>query len=702
MLDGRGKVRITDFGLASFADDDRTGEIAGTPAYMAPEQLAGGTLTPQTDLFALGLVLYEIFTGRRAFEATSITDLLRQHEARAVVPPSQLVPDLDPTIDGAIQRCLEYDAPKRAASALAVAAALPGGDPLAAALAAGETPSPQMVAAAGEAEGLPVLTAIATGAAVLALVLSAAALGALSGLTDRIPVMKSPEVLVDRAQQLLQAVGYTETPADSKRGFSVDRDYLQYLRRPAATTLRSAAYTSRPAGLTFYYRTSPRQLVPVGSTNNVNSSNPPLNVSGMTLVTLDPQGRLLAFDAVPDQVEPTGTASAPSWAAMFHAAELDERRFSSTTPTRTPLNYADTRVAWTGELPDRPGVAVRVEAASYRGRPVYFDLVGPWSRPERQQERQRGSGESVVSTIVTITFVCLLIASALVARYNLRSNRSDRRAASRMASVLGSLTMAAWAVGATHVPTSQELARFFGAIGESLFVSALAFVLYAALEPWVRRFWPNSLKGWTRLVSGHVNDARVGRDVLLGAAAGTLVQLIGRLQAPLYSALGYDLPIATTGDVDYLEGMRAVLGSLASMSFDAAFNGMFCVFFVVAMKIALRRMGLAIAATSAFYILVNVPSALRANAHPGVDIALAAAGFVPLLIVTFRYGLLASGVGFFFAFALSATPWSVRLGDWRAGPSLLAAAVLIAVVAYATWAATARTTNGLPRPLQRH
>jgi hypothetical protein len=421
----------------------------------------------------------------------------------------------------------------------------------------------------------------------------------------------------------------------------------------------------------------------------------------MTLVRLDPQGRLLAFDAVPDQVEPAGTASAPSWAAMFHAAGLDEPRFSPTTPTRTPLNYADTRVAWTGELPDRPGVAIRIEAASYRGRPVYFDLIGPWSRPERQQERERGSGESVVSTVITVIFVCLLIASALVARYNLRANRSDRRAAWRMASVLGSLTIAAWALAATHVPASQELGRFFGAIGESLFVSALAFVLYAALEPWVRRFWPNSLKGWTRLVSGHVNDARVGRDVMLGAAAGTLVQLIGRLHAPVYSALGYDLPIATTGDVDYFEGLRAVLGSLASLPFDAAFNGMFCVFFVVAMKIVLRRMSLAIAATSAFYILVTVPTALRANAHPGVDVALAAAAFVPLLVVTFRYGLLASGVGFFFSFVLSATPWSARLGDWRAGPSLLASAVLIAVVAYATWAATARTTNGSPLLRQR-
>ena len=64
--------------------------------------------------------------------------------------PSSMVRDLDPAVERVILRCLEHDPALRPGSALAVAAALPGGDPLAAALAAGETPSPEMVAAAGE------------------------------------------------------------------------------------------------------------------------------------------------------------------------------------------------------------------------------------------------------------------------------------------------------------------------------------------------------------------------------------------------------------------------------------------------------------------------------------------------------------------------------------------------------------------------
>jgi serine/threonine-protein kinase len=65
MLDGRGRVRLTDFGLATTVDSEGPVEIAGTPAYMAPEQFAGQTLSVATDLYAVGLVLWEIFTGER-------------------------------------------------------------------------------------------------------------------------------------------------------------------------------------------------------------------------------------------------------------------------------------------------------------------------------------------------------------------------------------------------------------------------------------------------------------------------------------------------------------------------------------------------------------------------------------------------------------------------------------------------------------
>src|ERR1700739_2090426 len=143
MLDGRGQVVVTDFGLAGVADDIRGPEVrSGTPAYMAPEQVEGREVTMLSDIYALGLVLYEIFTGKRAFADKA--GVLHGHEDRTRSRPSSVVKDLDPIVEKVILRCLETEPSSRPANALAVSAALPGGDPLAAALAAGETPSPQM------------------------------------------------------------------------------------------------------------------------------------------------------------------------------------------------------------------------------------------------------------------------------------------------------------------------------------------------------------------------------------------------------------------------------------------------------------------------------------------------------------------------------------------------------------------------------
>jgi serine/threonine protein kinase len=143
MLDGHGDVRITDFGIATAAKDAGA-DIAGTPQYMAPEQLAGRLASIRSDLYALGLILFEIFTGKRAYEATSLGELKQLHDTGTVMAPSSIVRDLDPAVERVILRCLEKDPERRPASALTVAVSLPGGDPLAAALAAGETPSPEL------------------------------------------------------------------------------------------------------------------------------------------------------------------------------------------------------------------------------------------------------------------------------------------------------------------------------------------------------------------------------------------------------------------------------------------------------------------------------------------------------------------------------------------------------------------------------
>lgn len=122
MIDREGVAKVADFGLAIEAD--RQHGIAGTPAYMAPEQLAGGPVGPKADLYALGLVMWEVFTGQRLFDGATLDDIRRQHKAPKG-RPSAFVGPLDPTVETILVRCLEEDPKRRPASVREVIESFP-------------------------------------------------------------------------------------------------------------------------------------------------------------------------------------------------------------------------------------------------------------------------------------------------------------------------------------------------------------------------------------------------------------------------------------------------------------------------------------------------------------------------------------------------------------------------------------------------
>ncbi len=135
MIDGNGRVRITDFGLATVSvDGENVIGMSGTPAYMAPEQLLAGQTNVQSDIYSIGLIMFELFTGKRAHPADSIAELRQVHtESSSPSDPSEFVDDLEPAVQTAIRRCLAADPSERPKSMQELVAALPGGDPLAAA-----------------------------------------------------------------------------------------------------------------------------------------------------------------------------------------------------------------------------------------------------------------------------------------------------------------------------------------------------------------------------------------------------------------------------------------------------------------------------------------------------------------------------------------------------------------------------------------
>ena len=316
--------------------------------------------------------------------------------------------------------------------------------------------------------------------------------------------------------------GYSEPPVDTAMGFYEGNEFLRYIAEHDKSKTR---WDNLETGaFVFWYRGSPRPLaaacVLLGCTHtgSVWTDDPPLDVSGMTLVQLNPRGRLTQLIAVPPQVEkPAGAASSPDWAPLFSAAGLDPSKWPPAQPMWTPPVYSDARAAWTGSLAERPDIPMRIEAAAYRGKPVYFELIGPWTRPERMQPYQPTAGERA-SLVILIGLVAFGAGGRRVYSPGgtCALGRGDRRGASRLAAFVFAAWAVAWFFGAHHVPNFDELGLFIEFLAWGLVWSCFLWVLYIALEPYVRRRWPATLVSWSRLLAGGFRDPLVGRDVLVG------------------------------------------------------------------------------------------------------------------------------------------------------------------------------------------
>lgn len=133
--DGSSYCRLTGFGLAKHMGDDEddptaitmTGQVIGNPAYMAPETILRGVLDPRTDLYALGVTLYELAAGRRPYPGTSLADMLAAHVKGTADPLKQHRPDVDDRFRGLIEKLMAKDPEARFQSATEALAAMDSG-----------------------------------------------------------------------------------------------------------------------------------------------------------------------------------------------------------------------------------------------------------------------------------------------------------------------------------------------------------------------------------------------------------------------------------------------------------------------------------------------------------------------------------------------------------------------------------------------
>ncbi len=521
MINKRGDVVIMDFGLAAVAEQLSGAEVRnGTPAYMAPEQLRGAEVTAKSDIYALGLVLYELFTGKRPFGAKTVQEMLRQQESAQLTSMTSIAADIDQGVEKAIRRCLDPDPARRPANVLAVAAALPGGDPLAAALAAGELPSPELVAAAGKLEGLAPRYSIPCLVAIVLCLCATMALRARYCAIMNTPLDNPPDVLAHQAREMASSFGYPKRPADfalriDNRGDLLDR--LQLLPPPHSW----GDWLAAEAPIFANYRESlaPLSADPYGE---VTPDNPAPTQPGMAHVLVDGAGRLRGFQANPYQDAQALTPPvAPE--AVFHAAGLAFGAFAEVPATFVPAGASSEVHSWKGPHPRIPGLNLDVDVASWKGRVTQVAIHFDWPK-STAPATLAGSLASRARGIVLLAFAAVgLLAVVLLARRNWRLGHIDRKGALRIGIARCLLGLLAW-IGIVHPVEDEAMFPFFFAnCAAWLMWGAVLALLYIALEPLVRARWPHSIVTWSRLLAGRWLDAQLGSHVLIGAAVGAAV-----------------------------------------------------------------------------------------------------------------------------------------------------------------------------------
>lgn len=690
MLDGRGRVRITDFGLAASVGQVHGIEIrSGTPRYMAPEQIGGEAVSERSDIYALGLILYEVFTGRPAFEAADAAEYARLHKQVVPPRPSSIVPEIDPRIDSLIMACLEKDPAARPQSAIAVAASLPGGDLSTAAIAAGVVPLPETIAAATEHLAAQRSGTAAWLWAFFAFLGLSLTLGGAAHPVSRAKVARSPAWLLDRAEQVATLAGFGPKPQSTLHGFIGESECRRLSARLFASDSTGTRELDLEPGLHFFYRASHGAgrlplglglpfLAPLNRAFDVAETAP-----RQVTVLLAPSGRLIwleaPFRADFDSEAPRRRSDLVGLTAMAGAGFAAVERPAAFATSRFDVNGAAFSGIRSTDLPDGGG---RIESILQDGQLVCLARVRmnavpspPYDAAASERRRER------VITWRNIAFLLMIGTSIPFAWRNWKAG-GDHHGAITIGMIIVLARLAANVLLAPHVSGFASRIEVLAlgalvALSEGLIMS----IVYMAIELHVRRRWPQMLVGWSRVLTRRPRDPLVGREILVGAAFGGLWGVCMLLDQRVPSWLGWETRdlLQVFSELDYLLGLRFLIAESLTLFRGSVYAGLFLSLLLVLARAVTPRKWIAMSVAAATMMTLLVPG----GAHPVGSWVFVGLGVIATATVAaIRYGVLAVVSGLFVAGLLSRLPLTLDRQTWYFGATLYAVAASSAVAVF--------------------
>jgi serine/threonine-protein kinase len=452
-------------------------------------------------------------------------------------------------------------------------------------------------------------------------------------------------------------------------------------------------------------------------------ADPPLMVERMANVRLSPAGDLEQLRVVaprrvdawaaaratgagsggdstaagdPDNGASPGDTPGANTDTLLRAAGFENANVAPATLQRTPPVYCDERFAWEVTCPDLPDRQLVVEAGADRGRWVYLEKRGQWSSAPPVRSAQFESIQSATQAATLLSILLALVGTVWLAWRNARTGRADRRGAMRLAVALAIASMFAWVFSADHVTViSSEVELFARGLSVALLQGGLTWVLYLALEPAIRRRWPEAMVSWTRLLAGKLGDPLVGRDILLGGLVGLLAVLIECVPHLIAWIARLPPPRPTPAALDALLLTSRTLQVVFESTLRSVSMPMFLLVVVVLLWMVLRRRWAAVLLTYVLYVLLNFVMLAFSEDYGWLRFAAASAAGAMFTLALLRFGLLTLIVAMQYETLINVAPLNLDLSSWFAPNTILVFVLLAGLATFGYW----RALDG--RPLVR-
>ena len=247
-----------------------------------------------------------------------------------------------------------------------------------------------------------------------------------------------------------------------------------------------------------------------------------------------------------------------------------------------------------------------------------------------------------------------------------------------------------WIIGNHHVADVMiEANTFMRLLKDATLAGAILWITYVALEPYARRFWPELMLGWSRLLAGHLRDARVGRDVIIGVSFGVLWLLLDMARFVAPQMLGFPAMRPRLGSaLDSVLGVSWTAQVWLTQTIEQLMKVLTLAFLFIALRWLTRRTWLAI--PLAMYGIYKYWSAFGPATAFWVEWTLEVAIVGLFTLVLIRFGLLAAVVASIIAGIGRAVPLTLDVAHWSATPSNWTLGAILALALFGAYASRGR------------